>query len=47
MFVLGKKVPSNKKVEKVTALPDTGNVKPRPTSGWFEYGNFLVCFDEA
>ena len=47
LFVLGKKVPTNKKVEEVTALPDTGNVKPSPTSRWFDYGYFLVCFDEA
>ena len=47
LFVLGKKVPTYKKVEKVAILPDTGKVKSRPSSGWFEYGNIFLCFDEA
>ena len=47
LFVLGKKVPTYKKVEKVAILPDTGKVKSRPPSGCFEYSNFLLCFDEA
>jgi hypothetical protein len=47
LFVLGKKVPAYKKVEKVPVLPDSGKVKPRPPSGWFEYGNILLFIDEA
>ena len=47
LFVLGKKVAANKKVKKVTALPDAGNIKPRPTSGWFEYSNFFFCVYEV
>jgi hypothetical protein len=45
LFVLGKKVPAYKKVEKVPVLPDTGKVKPRPPSGWFESGNFILIQD--
>jgi len=47
LFVLGKKVPTYKKIKQVAVLPDTGKVKSRPPSGWFEYGNILLCFDEA
>ena len=41
LFVLGQEVPAYKKVKQVAVLPDSGKVKPRPPSGWFEYGNFL------
>jgi hypothetical protein len=47
LFVLGKEVPAYKKVKQVAVLPNTGKVKPRPPSGWFEYGNILLCFDKA
>lgn len=41
LFVLGQEVPAHKKVKQVAVLPDSGKVKTRPPSGWFEYGNFL------
>ena len=47
LLILGKKIPAYKKVKQVAVLPDTGKVKSRPPSGWFEYGNILLCFDEA
>jgi hypothetical protein len=47
LFVLGKEVPAYKKVKQIAVLPDTGKVKSRPPSGWFEYGNFLFCLDKA
>ena len=46
LFVLGKKVTTNKKVKKISVLPDTGKVKPGPPSGWFKNGNFLRVFDK-
>ena len=45
LFVLGKEVPAYKKVKQVAVLPDTGKVKPRPPSGWFESGNFILIQD--
>jgi len=45
LFVLGKKVPAYKKVKQVAVLPDTGKVKTRPPSGWFESGNFILIQD--
>ena len=47
LFVLGKEVSAYKKVKQVAVLPDSGKVKTRPSSGWFEYGNFLFCLDKA
>ena len=47
LFVLGKEVSAYKKVKQVAVLPDSGKVKTRPSSGWFEYGNFLFCLDKG
>ena len=41
LFVLGKKVPAYKKVQKVAEFPDSGKVKPCPPTGWFNYCYFL------
>ena len=47
LFVLGKEVPAYKKIKQIAVLPDTGKVESRPPSGWFEYGNILLSFDEV
>ena len=47
LFVLGKEVSAYKKIKQIAVLPDTSKVKTRPSSGWFEYGNILLCSDEA